>query len=271
MSSLRDLVDVWRSACDDFSAVVQKLNDLEWSLPTDCPGWSVHDVVAHAAALEAEIAGDPVADVDVDALSAHIKNERGVYTEAGVLARRDRSPAELIAEFQDAVDRRAAQLADEPLDDPDGQPPVTPGDAPWSWATLLRNRPVDIWVHEQDIRRAVGRPGGVDSPGARHTQATFSAALPVVVSKRARVAPGSTVVVDVTGPVSALYAVAVDENGRGSLVDEVPDEPVARLTMNSETFTILGAGRRDPSVLAVKVDGDSDVATRVMSAMCVTP
>jgi uncharacterized protein (TIGR03083 family) len=271
MSSLRDLVDVWRSACDDFAAVVAKLDELEWGLPTDCPGWSVQDVVAHAAALEAEIAGDPVAAVDVDESTAHIKNARGVYTESGVLARRDSTPAELMAEFQGAVERRTAQLGHEPLDDPDGRPPITPGGAAWSWATLLRNRPVDIWVHEQDIRRAVGRPGGVDSPGARHTQATFAAALPMVVAKRAQVTPGSTVVVDVTGPVSALYAVLVGSDGRGAFAEVEAAEPVARLTMNSETFTILGAGRREPSELAVKVEGDSDVATRVMSAMCVTP
>jgi hypothetical protein len=41
--------------------------------------------------------------------------------------------------------------------------------------------------------------------------------------------------------------------------------------MNSETFTILGAGRREPSRLAVKVDGDAAVAARVMAAMAVTP
>jgi uncharacterized protein (TIGR03083 family) len=271
MSSLRDLVDVWRSACDDFSALAEKLDELEWSLPTDCPGWSVQDVVAHAAALEAEVAGDPAADVAVDESTAHIKNDRGIYTEAGVLARRDRTPAELMAEFRDAVERRTAQLRDEPLDDPGAMAPITPGGARWSWATLLRNRPVDIWVHEQDIRRAVGRPGGVDSPGARHTQATFAAALPIVVAKRVQVAPGSTVVVDVTGPVSALYAVTVDADGRGAFTAAEDVEPIARLTMNSETFTILGAGRREPSRLAVKVDGDAEVAARVMSAMAVTP
>jgi uncharacterized protein (TIGR03083 family) len=279
MSSLRDLVVVWSSACADFSALAKKLDDLEWSLPTDCPGWSVQDVVAHAAALEAELAGDatpPAEESDAhlgaaQISAAHIKNERGVYTESGVLARRDRTPAQLIAEFDDAVERRTAQLAEEPLDDPEAAPPRTPGNAPWSWATLLRNRPVDIWVHEQDIRRAVGRPGGVDGAAARHTQETFGAALPFVVAKRAGVSPGSTVVVDVTGPVSELYVVAVDPRGRGSLVDVEPTEPVARLTMNSETFTILGAGRRDPAALPVKIEGDAEVAHRVMAAMAVTP
>jgi uncharacterized protein (TIGR03083 family) len=280
MSSLRDLVVVWSSACADFSALAKKLDDLEWSLPTDCPGWSVQDIVAHAAALEAELAGDtapPAVDESAAQISAahveaaHIKNGRGAYTESGVLARRDRTPAQLIAEFDDAVERRTAQLAAEPLDDPDATPPLTPGHAPWSWATLLRNRPVDIWVHEQDIRRAVGRPGGVDGAAARHTQETFGAALPFVVAKRAGVSPGSTVIVDVTGPVSELYVVAVDPRGRGSLVDVEPPEPVARLTMNSETFTILGAGRRDPAALPVKIEGDEDVAHRVMAAMAVTP
>jgi uncharacterized protein (TIGR03083 family) len=276
MSSLRDLVVVWGSACADFSALAKKLDDLEWSLPTDCPGWSVQDVVAHAAALEAEVAGDAVPPADVDQTAAHIKaahikNERGVYTESGILARRGRTPAQLIAEFDHAVERRTAQLSEEPLDDPDAAAPLTPGNAPWSWATLLRNRPVDIWVHEQDIRRAVGRPGGLDSAAARHTQETFGAALPFVVAKRAGVSPGSTVVVDVTGPVSALYVVAVDPSGRGSLVDDEPSEPVARLTMSTETFTILGAGRREPATLPVQVEGDEEVAKRVMASMAVTP
>lgn len=281
MSSLRDLVMVWSSACADFSALAKKLDDLEWSLPTDCPGWSVQDIVAHAAALEAELAGDPIPLADAGETSehvraahikaAHIKNDRGVYTESGVLARRDRTPAQLIAEFDDAVARRTVQLSEEPLDDPEATPPLTPGHAPWSWATLLRNRPVDIWVHEQDIRRAVGRPGQLDSAAARHTQATFGAALPYVVAKRAQVSPGSTVVVDVTGPVSEVYVVAVDQHGRGSLLDVEPAEPVARLTMNSETFTILGAGRREPAALPVKIEGDEDVAHRVLVSMAVTP
>jgi uncharacterized protein (TIGR03083 family) len=271
MGSLRDLVVVWESACADFSALLKTLDELEWSLPTDCAGWSVQDVAAHTVALEAELAGDPVPPAEVDERAPHIKNSRGVYTESGVVARRARTPAEVIAEFDDAVRRRADILRDEPLDDPDGEPAITPGDAPWSWATLLRNRPVDVWVHEQDIRRAVGRPGGVDSPGARHAQATFAAGLPYVLAKRAQLPPGTTVVVDVTGPVSAVYAATVDPSGHGVPLDPEEAEPSARLTMNSETFTILGAGRRDPSALPVKVEGDRDIADRVMSAMCLTP
>ena len=43
------------------------------------------------------------------------------------------------------------------------------GGVPWNWRTLLRNRPLDVWMHEQDVRRAVGRPGGMDTvAGAAH-------------------------------------------------------------------------------------------------------
>lgn len=273
MSQLKDLVEVWRSACDDFSTLAKKLDDLEWGLPTDCPGWSVQDVVAHAAALESELVGDPVdpnAQTEPAANAAHIKNPAGQHTERGILTRRDLTAAELIAEFDDAVERRTALLAAEPLDDPEGTPPITPGASGWTWAVLLRNRPLDIWVHEQDIRRAVGKPGGLDGPAARHTQATFSAALPMVVAKRAAAPPGSTVVIDVTGPVSAVYAVAVDADGRGSAVDAGDNEPAAKLTMNTETFTILGAGRRDPATLPVRIEGDEELAHKIMAGMCVT-
>jgi hypothetical protein len=40
--------------------------------------------------------------------------------------------------------------------------------------------------------------------------------------------------------------------------------------MSTETFTMLGAGRRDPRELPVTVDGDADLARRVVGDMVVT-
>ena len=163
MNQLRTLVDVWRAACADFAAVARSLSDTEWRLPTDLPGWSVGDVVAHCAALESELAGDEPLRVEIDKSAPHITGPRGIYTERGVVARRGRTPEQVIAEFEDAVERRTAMLAAEPLDDPDAIPAITPGRSGWNWAILLRNRPIDIWVHEQDVRRAVGKPGDLDT------------------------------------------------------------------------------------------------------------
>jgi len=275
VDDLRGLVEIWRRACADFASVARRLDDAEWRLPTDLPGWSVGDVVAHGAALEAELAGDEPLRVDIDETAPHITGPRGVYTERGVVARRGRSRADVVAEFEDAVERRTAMLAAEPLDDPDGIPGITPGRSGWSWAILLRNRPIDIWVHEQDIRRAVGKPGDLDTVAAAHVQGVYGAALPYVVAKAAGAPPGTTVVVDITGPLPGLYAVAVDEDGRGRTVEAVPDEPTLRFTLDTETFTMLGAGRRDPSTLSVRItstdDAPAGLATRILTALNVTP
>jgi uncharacterized protein (TIGR03083 family) len=269
------LVDVWRSACADFAELAHTLTPEEWRLPSDLAGWSVGDLVAHAAAIESELAGDEPLRVTIDKQAPHIRDGAGVYTERGVAARRDHDPSQVIAEFERAVERRTAILATEPLDDPTGDPPITPGRIGWNWQTLLRNRPLDIWVHEQDIRRAVGRPGGLDTAAATHVQGVFAAALPYVVAKKAQAPPGTTVTFDVTGPLPAVYAVEVDANGRGRAIDPSPDRPTLRFTLGTEPFTVLGAGRRDPDSLPVRIDGDGTadpaLSRAILLAMNVTP
>lgn len=264
---LRRLVEVWRSSCADFAELARSLNDDEWRLPTDLAGWSAGDVVAHGAAIESELAGDPPLRVTIDKQAPHIRDGAGIYTERGVVARRDHPREEVVAEFEHAVERRTAILADEPLDDPEGEPPITPGGIGWNWQTLLRNRAVDIWVHEQDIRRAVGRPGGLTSTGAVHTQGVFASALPYVVAKRASAPAGTTVTFDVTGPLPAVYAVEVDANGRGRAIDPSPDRPTLRFTLDTESFTILGAGRRDPDSLPIRIEGDGTASPNQATAI----
>jgi uncharacterized protein (TIGR03083 family) len=271
VNQLRELVAVWREQCRELSALVRRLDELDWALPTDLSGWSVQDVFAHCVALESELSGVEPLRVQIDKTAAHIKNAAGVYTERGVVGRRGRTPAELIDEFEEAVERRAALLDAEPLDDPTGTPPITPGRIGWDWATLLRNRPIDLWVHEQDIRRAVGKPGGFGTVGARHTQGVFALALPYVVAKRAAAPPRTTVVVYITGEVTARYGVVVDESRRGHPADPASIEPTVQLTMNTETFTVLGASRREAVGLPIQIDGDHELAATILSQLGLIP
>ena len=76
-----------------------------------------------------------------------------------------------------AVSLRAA--ARDPPADGKADLPRTPGKIGWNWETLLSNRVVDVWMHEQDIRRAVGRPGGMNTAAAAHTVATFTRSFPM--------------------------------------------------------------------------------------------
>src|SRR5690348_7833276 len=169
---LAGYVETWRHACDDFVALTRSLSEDDAELPTDLAGWSVRDNVAHTAHLEAVLAGAPEDRVEV-ADAPHLTAVTARYTEQGVLARRGRSLAELAEEIEQAVATRYAALQADPPTDGDAAPERTPGSVPWSTEVLLRNRPLDVWMHEQDIRRAVGRPGGWDSPAAAHTLRIF--------------------------------------------------------------------------------------------------
>lgn len=265
MSLLETYVRAWRESADAILALAAELDDAEWDLPTDCPGWTVKDVVAHLAHLESQLGhteqNPPAVPGATDLVST--------YTEAGVAERRDRTPAEVTAELAAAVELRTERLTDLP-DDPTAPASVTPGGVPWSWDTLLRNRVVDMWVHEQDIRRATGRPGGLDSTAAQVVVMTFSFAMPYVVGKRVKAPASSTVHWDVTGETPLQLAVRVGEDGRASAV-ETFDQPSTLLSMSTETFTVLTAGRRLPGEVDVRIDGDQELGLATLTAMAVTP
>ena len=191
------------------------------------------------------------------------------YTEQGVLARRDRDMAQLADEIEQSVALRYAELQAAPPTDGLAAPPRTPGGAGWNVQTLLGNRPVDVWMHEQDVRRAVGRPGGYDSPAAAHTLRALGRALPMVVGKRLAPPPGTTIRVDV--PEAGLrWTVQVGDDGRAAAVgDAVP--PTTSVSLSPEDFVVLAGGRRGPETTAPLVEGDQETAQRLLSVMAVTP
>lgn len=263
MDLLETYVRGWHESARSIVALAGELDDADWARPTDCAEWSVKDIVAHLAHLETELCSTEqntsAQSTGTDVVSA--------YTGAGVDARRDRTPDELIEEFAAAVELRASRLAVLP-DDPSEPAPVTPGGVAWSWDTLLRNRSVDVWVHEQDIRRATGRPGTLDSTGAHVAVMTFSFALPYVVGKRVKPPAMSTVQWKVTGETPLELTVRVGADGRASAIETL-DEPSVTLTMTTETFTVLTAGRREPDEVEVAIDGDQDLGRAVLSAMAI--
>ena len=164
---LSRLVAVWWEAVDSFTQLLEEVGEDQWRAPTDLPGWDVHAVAAHTAHLEALLAGRPHDDVEV-ADAPHAHGAMGQFTEQGVLARRQESPDALIVEIRESATARHTQLLADPPSDPDAPAPGVFGAIGWSTGLLLRNRPLDVWMHEQDVRRAIGRPGNLDSAPAVH-------------------------------------------------------------------------------------------------------
>jgi len=265
---LATYVATWWQAIEDFTALLEQLPAEQWTLPTDLPGWDVKAVAAHTAHLESVLATGVEEQADIGE-PPHVTGLMGMYTEIGVVNRRDREPAGIVEEIRTvARERYDALLADPPADGT-GMPPVVFGGVPWNWETLLRNRPLDVWMHEQDVRRAVGVPGGMETPAAAHTADYLAEAFAYVVGKKVAPPPGATAVLAVEG--SPVQAVEVDADGRGRRLADVPPDPTVRLITDRETFVLAAGGRRPAPAGAVRIEGDAELGQRIVDLLATTP
>ena len=262
----RGYVDLWWQAVNDVTQLLEEVPADQWSTPTDLAGWDVHAIASHIAHLEAVMSGANHDDVEIGQ-PAHVNGIMGSFTEQGVVARRGREADSLIREIRESATRRHTQLLSDPPTDPTATADGFAAFVGWSWKTLLRNRPLDVWMHEQDIRRAIGFPGNLDGPAAQHAADYLIESLPVVVGKRVAPPAGTTVVLAVEG--SQPSAVSVGDDGRAHRMDAPPAGPTVRLGLSREDFIVLAGGRRDPE--EVDVDGDERLAELILDAFAVTP
>lgn len=265
---LSGYVEAWWACVQDLLALLEELDPADWARPTDLAGWDVKAVASHTAHLESLLAGGPDEQAEVGPAD-HITGPMGQFTEIGVLTRRDREPAAIIEEIRARTGERHAALVAEPPADPDAPAPGIFGLIGWSTRTLLRNRPLDVWMHEQDIRRAVGRPGGLDSPGARHTAEYLAEGFGYVVGKRVAPPAGTTALLAVDG--SDPVAVEIGADGRAHRLAAPPAEPSVALRMDRESFIVLAGGRRAAAEGAVTVSGDQELGGRILDRLATTP
>jgi uncharacterized protein (TIGR03083 family) len=271
--SLQPYVDAWTQSIEAISELVQPLAEGEWNRRTDCPGWSVRDVVSHIIGIECELLGDPRPIHSLPRDLYHVTDETSRHMEVQVDVRRHHTAPEMTGELEYTLIRRARQLRNEKRE-PDAEVRhVLPGQDPITLERLLQIRAFDVWVHEQDIRRALRTPGNLDSPAAHVARDVLVEGLPEVVAKRAGAPAGSAVVLDVTGPLEFMRTVRVDEEGRGTVNGSVSLGPAVTVTLGWETYVRLACGRTRLEKVAddVKVEGDADLADRILRDFSVTP
>jgi uncharacterized protein (TIGR03083 family) len=255
-----ELAEVWTS----LAGLGAELGPEDWDRPTECPGWTVRDVYSHVIGLEAALLGRRPAPA-LETFGDHVRNDMGRSNEAEVLARRGRTGPEVVAELQEVTSARLSALRAMSDDDfaVETMSPVGPG----IYEDFMAVRVFDCWVHEQDVRRAVGRPGHLSGAAVDRSLASAVGVMPYVVGKRARAPEGCTVAFDVTGPTARRWAVTV-EGGRARPVPEVPVDATARISADIGTFMALACGRADPDAeLAagrVTVHGDAELGTAVV-------
>jgi len=240
-----------------------------WSTPTALPGWTVHDVVAHLVGTESRLDGEeePSASFDVTTL-AHVRNAIGASNERWIRALRSEQPAELLLRFQAVTSRRAAALRSMSREQFDAETPTPVGQA--SYHRFMEIRLFDCWLHEQDIRHAIGQPGHEDGPCAEASIDEVVRALGFIVGKQAAAPDGSTVTIELTGPVRRTLHVAVD--GRAKVVSDLTQRATATIHLASTDFVMLAGGRADaiPGAESIHFDGDRELGMQVAQNLAFT-
>ncbi len=246
--------------------LIAGLDPDDWHKPTALAGWDVQANVAHIVGTEAMLLGEPAPAVDVDvATLPHVRNDIGSFNEAWVVALAGASPEEMVEGF-----RRRAGARTEALRSVTPEEWAAEGFTPAGQDThgrFMRIRAMDVWMHEQDIRDAVGRPGHEEGPVVELVLDELVTALGYVVGKKAGAPDGSSVTFELTGDAGRTVHIAVA--GRATAVESLPGPATTTLRMPVGRFVRLAGGRSTESH-DVDVEGDAALGQQILTNLAFT-
>jgi len=256
------LVEEW----DALAGLLAELSEAQWATPTALPGWSVKDVAAHVVGTELSLTGQAAPALAEDTRAQpHIKNDIGAINEAWVESFRSRPGSEVVDQLRAVSTRRRTELEamTQEAFDADSWTPAGPG----SYGRFMQIRVYDCWIHEQDIRAALDRPGHDSGPCAEQSLDEVVRALGYIVGKKAGAPPGTSVSIELEGPTRRSLHVSVD--GRATVVPALDGPPTALIRMPFGAFMAMASGRvpADPDASGVAIEGDSDLGRRVVSSL----
>lgn len=234
----------------------------DWKAPSVLPGWSVQDIVAHMIGTELWLDGQAPPELNLDRRSLpHVRNEIAAMNERWVISIRPDEPARVLERFREITDRRLNALR-AMSDEAFHRPSWTPAGED-SYARFMRIRLFDCWLHEQDIRATLDRPGHEDGPAAEMALDEMAVALGFLVGKCAGAPNGSAVTLRLTGPMRRDFHVEVD--GRARVVDRPSRPATTTVSMTSSLFTRLAGGRVDPAsrLAEVELAGNTELGRRI--------
>jgi uncharacterized protein (TIGR03083 family) len=261
-----ELASTWRS----IHAVAESLRPEQWASATDLPGWTVQDLVSHMASIEAALLGRAEPEHRAPA-GGHVRNPLGEWNEQRVDRRRSWSPQAVLAEFDETTAERETVLR--AYGEHELMETVASPLGPMELRRFLQTRLLDSWLHEQEMRRAVGLPESLDTAAAARVLDLVLAGLPRAVAK-AGLGDGESARVVVTGA-QQRRATAMVRDGRGVAVDDDGTERRVTITGATGPFLRAATGRVAPARALdegdVRADGDPELAERVLLRLNVMP
>ncbi|MCF8611333.1 maleylpyruvate isomerase family mycothiol-dependent enzyme [Gordonia sp. HY285] len=243
--------------------LVSGLSDADWSAESGLPGWTVGDVVAHIVGTENMLDGkEPDAGRDVAGLD-HVKNPIGELNEHWLDHYRTRTRAEVMADYRAMTAKRIADLT-AMGDDEWNADAVTPV-GPETYGRFMRVRTYDSWVHELDLRDALGLDEPSDPVPAGFALDEMAAVMPYLVGKKAAAPKGTRVAFEFTGLVPTRVHVAVDD--RAALVPALDGPADVTLRTTVADYTRLAGGRPRAAQATVYIDGDVALGSAIVDSL----
>ena len=238
--------EAFRRAAAAFHDTLRELRDDQWRTPT-LRGLDVRGLVGHLTGVEEDmqrcLAGDPAV-----AAAGHVES-----TQAAADRQAGRPPDQTRVEWRRAADRTIALTR---ARNPRAEVAVHGMRLPLD--LLLVIRAFELWVHENDIRAAVGSPPS--APDASTLTLMTSAAvrlLPLVAARTGLDEPTNVHLV-LTGPGGGTWDI--------SLGRTAPAPAAVAIVTDALGFCRLAANRATPASLDAHVTGDPDRAAAVLAA-----
>ncbi|MFG1768008.1 maleylpyruvate isomerase N-terminal domain-containing protein [Nocardia salmonicida] len=269
------LTDLLAEQWEAIALLVADLDEKAWRRMSPLPGWTLFDVVAHVVGSESWLLGetppphDPLRPKDDVRTLPHVRNEVAVLNEIWVDRLRPLSGKRLLALFDETTERRRAALA--AMDDEDWQASTVSPVGQVPYGRFMRVRLFDCWMHELDLADGIGRSVPEGGARAEAAFAELTIGLGRAVVKGAKAPNGSLITLDLTGPVTRQVHLSV-AGGRGTVLDEISEQPTTVLRLDSGLFARLRGGRttadRHPG--EVVVEGDTALGERLVRNLAFT-
>lgn len=241
----------WISGADAFGRVVGRLGALladlepgEWS--AGAKGYTeVQQLIGHLVGVEdaflAVLAGeeDPGAGIDHRAM-----------TEPAIVGQHGRATADTLGDW---TARTAASVAAVAALDP--ARPVTFYGASLALDELLVLRAFEMWIHDEDIRRATGRPLADPDPETLGRMVEVAIGLlPTGIALAERQRPGCAARLVLTGPGGGTWDVNLDGTDEARRAD-------ASVVVDAAWFCRVIGDREDVATSGAIVAGEADLVT----------
>ncbi|MDA8278524.1 MAG: maleylpyruvate isomerase family mycothiol-dependent enzyme [Actinomycetota bacterium] len=232
------LSETWNSLLGYSSSIAEE----QWGLPSNCPNWSVRDVLAHIIGTELSLLGEASPD-EPDLFGEHVKNDVGKMNERWVTYLRAEPISKLIDRFENVIEMRLKHLNS--LDEDGFNAPSWTPLGQGTYRDFMEIRVMDCFVHEQDIRVTTGSEFIYHDRSGAISLDKLTSGLGFVIGKKLKAPDGSQVTFEIAlSPNNVSSTTLHVEGGRATVVRDVDhSKDTTIIKMPIDAFVFATAGR----------------------------